>query len=106
MNPVFDVSISRKDRHGREANLVLPATPYEMQDALERLRVSSDVEVKTEILYSHGSKNLNFLPTAQGSLYEVNALAKQLASLEDYQSEAFEGLLKKEAFRSDQPIPI
>ncbi len=106
MNPVFDVSISRKDRHGRETNLTLPATPYEMQDALERLRVNSDTEIKTEILYSYSSKNLNFLPTAQGGLYEVNALAEKLASLENYQSEAFEGLLKKESFKSDQPIPI
>ena len=84
MNPVFDVSISRKDRHGRETNLTLPATPYEIQDALERLRVHSDSEVKTEILYSHSSKNLNFLPTAQGGLCEVNALAEELAGLEDY----------------------
>ena len=106
MSPVFDVSISRKEHHGREVNLMMPATPYELQDALERLRVSSDEEVKAEILYSQRSKYLNLLPIEQGGLYEVNALAEKMSSLEDWQQEAFNGLVKADAFKSDQPIPI
>ena len=106
MTPVFDVSISRKNHHGREVNLMMPATPYELQDVLERLRVSSVEEVKTEILYSQRSKYLNLLPIEFGGLYEVNALAEKMSSFEDWQLEAFDGLVKVDAFKSDQPIPI
>ena len=106
MIPVFDVSISRKNHHRREVNLMMPATPYEIQDALERLRVSSAEEVKAEILYSQRSKYLNLLPVELGGLYEVNALAEKMSSFEDWQQEAFDGLVKADAFKSDRPIPI
>ena len=106
MTPVFDVSIARTDHHGREVNLMMPVTLYELQDALERLRVSSDKEVKTEILYSQRSKYLNLLPIELGGLYEANALAGKMSSFEDWQQEALDGLMKADAFKSDQPIPI
>ena len=106
MTPIFDVSISRTDHHGREVNLMMPATPYELQDALERLRVSSAEEVKAEILYSRRNKYLNLLPIELGGLYEVNALAEKMSGFEDWQQEAFDGLVKADAFKPDQPIPI
>lgn len=43
---------------------------------------------------------------AAGSLYEVNALAKKMAGFEDWQKEAFDGMLKTDAFESSDPIPI
>ena len=54
----------------------------------------------------HTSKYLNLLPIELGGLYEVNALAEKMSSFEDWQQEAFDGLVKADAFKSDQPIPI
>lgn len=108
MKKIFDVYADKPGRPYNAAivDISLPATAYELLDVQERLRTANASEVEVEIIGSHTSKKMNLLPIEHGGLYEVNALAKQLASLEDYQSEAFEGLLKKEAFRSDQPIPI
>ena len=39
-------------------------------------------------------------------MYEVNALAEKMSSFEDWQQETFDGRVKADAFKSDQPIPI
>ena len=106
MNRIFDASISKAGGSGRTVNLQMPAMPYQMQDALEQLRADSSAEVKAEILYCHSSTTFNLVPTAPGGLYEVNELAQQLAGLEDWQQEAFDGLLKMEAARSGNPISV
>ena len=59
-----------------------------------------------QITYSHTSKYLNLLPIEHGGLYEVNALAEKMSSFEDWQQEAFDGLVKADAFKSDKPVPI
>lgn len=106
MNRIFDISITRTGGSGRNVNLQMPAMPYQMQDTLEQLRAGSSTEVQAEIRYCHSSTVLNMVPTAPGGLYEVNELAQQLAGLEDWQKEAFDGLLKMEAAKSRNPIPV
>ncbi len=106
LNRIFDVSIKKAGGSERNVKLQMPAMPYQMQDALEQLRAGSSTEVQTEIRYCHSSTVLNMVPTAPGGLYEVNELAQQLAGLEDWQQEAFDGLLKMEATKSKNPIPV
>lgn len=106
MNQIFNVSISKRDGSLTSADLTLPATPYQLADALEQLRADGAENVKAKISYCHSSGILNLLPTASGNLYEVNALAEKMASFEDWQREAFDGMLKADAFESSDPIPI
>ena len=106
MNQIFNVSISKRDESLTSADLTLPATPYQLVDALEQLRADGAENVKAKISYCHSSGILNLLPTASGNLYEVNALAKKMAGFEDWQKEAFDGMLKTDAFESSDPIPI
>lgn len=106
MNQIFNVSISKRDGSLTSADLTFPATPYQLADALEQLRADGAENVKAKISYCHSSGILNLLPTAAGNLYEVNALAKKMAGFEDWQKEAFDGMLKTDAFESSDPIPI
>lgn len=106
MNLIFNVSISKRDGSLTSADLTFPATPYQLADALEQLRADGAENVKAKISYCHSSGILNLLPTASGNLYEVNALVKKMASFEDWQKEAFDGMLKTDAFESSDPIPI
>lgn len=106
MNQIFNVSISKRDGSLTSADLTFPATPYQLADALEQLRANGAENVKAKISYCHSSGILNLLPTAAGNLYEVNALAKKMAGFEDWQKEAFDGMLKADAFESSDPIPI
>jgi len=106
LNQIFNVSISKRDGSLTSADLTFPATPYQLADALEQLRADGAENVKAKISYCHSSGILNLLPTAAGNLYEVNALAKKMAGFEDWQKEAFDGMLKTDAFESSDPIPI
>ena len=106
MNLIFNVSISKRDGSLTSAGLTFPATPYQLADALEQLRADGAENVKAKISYCHSSGILNLLPTASGNLYEVNALAEKMAGFEDWQREAFDGMLKADAFESSDPIPI
>lgn len=106
MNEIFNVGISKRDGSLRSVSLTLPATPYQLIDAMEQLRVDTAENVKADIYYCHSSTTLNLLPTASGGLYEVNALAEKMAGFEEWQKEAFDGMLKVDAFESSEPIPI
>ena len=106
MNQIFNVSISKRDGSLTSADLTFPATPYQLADALEQLRADGAENVKAKISYCHSSGILNLLPTASGNLYEVNALAKKMSGFEDWRKEAFDGMLKTDAFESSDPIPI
>ena len=106
MNQIFNVSISKRDGSLTSADLTFPATPYQLADVLEQLRADGAENVKAKISYCHSSGILNLLPTASGNLYEVNELARKMAGFEDWQKEAFDGMLKADAFESSDPIPI
>ncbi len=108
MKKIFDVHAAKPGRpcNAPTVDISLPATPYELLDVQERLRAANESEVTAQITYSHTSKYLNLLPIEHGGLYEVNALAEKMSSLEDWQQEAFDGLVKADAFKSDKPAPI
>lgn len=89
-----------------EAFLNLPASPYEMLDAMDKLRLSegSDVQFRVDEYYRFGSL-VPFLsePT---DLCALNALAQKLSELDDRQEVAFEGLLKMEIEKKGEPIGL
>lgn len=78
------------------AELCLPATDYELLDALDKLRLEGGEEPKWEVLQYHAFPQL--APFLDGGLVELNALARKLSELDERQSAAFEGLLQIEAF--------
>ena len=108
MKKIFDVHATKLGRayNAPIVELSLPAAPYELLDVKERLRTANESEVNVQIINSYTSKYLNLLPIEHGGLYEVNALAEKMSSFEDWQQEAFDGLVKADAFKSDKPIPI
>ena len=108
MKKIFDVHAAKPERpyNAPTVDISLPAAPYELLDVQEQLRAANASEVTVQITYSHTSKYLNLLPIEHGGLYEVNALAEKMSSFEDWQQEAFDGLVKADAFKSDKPIPV
>ena len=89
-----------------EAFLILPASPYEMLDAMDKLRLSegSDVKFRVDEYYRFGSL-VPFL-SEPNDLYALNALAQKLSELDDRQEIAFEGLLKMEVEKKGGPIGL
>ena len=108
MQKIFDAYVTKPGRpyNAAAVTLFLSATPYELLDVQERLRTADASETEVEVVSCHTSKYLNLLPIELGRLYEVNALAEKMSSFEDWQQEAFDGLVKADAFKSNQPIPI
>ena len=86
-----DLSVSKA-----YAGLSLPATPYELQDAIERAHLDDGAEVYIEILDYTEFKFLEPYLEDGNDLYALNALAEKLATLEQWQIDAFEGLLLME----------
>lgn len=75
------------------AKLDLPASPWEVWDAMEKVRLQTDdilyMEIEDYFAFEYLSPHLDGLDI---SLNEVNDLAAQLAALDEVQGIAFEGL--------------
>ena len=85
------------------ADIALPATYYELQDAIEKTRVRGENRYYMELTEYEGFLFLEPYLEEADDLYELNALAEKLASLEPWQVDALEGLIlmeeaKKEPF--------
>ena len=90
---VFEVELS----HGQYCTtLNLPATDYELLDALDALRMQPPDAPEWEMTYYEGFPELADLIENAGDLYEVNALAKVMAEHNCRQDAAFEALIKEE----------
>ena len=93
--PVFQAEISHRyiSENKGSAELTLPATCFEIQDALERAGLEAGDEAFCEII---GYPRFPFLEDClEFTLdpYALNALAEKLDSLADWQRDAFEGLV-------------
>ena len=79
------------------AKLELPASPWEVWDAMEKVRLQTDdilyMEVEDYFAFEYLSPHLDGLEI---SLNELNDLAAQLAALDEVQGIAFEGLFSME----------
>ena len=98
-NKVFEVALSNPD-NGAYTTLALPAEPYAVLDAWDRLRPAPDTAILWEI-GDYGEFTCLF-PTLQSGedFPALNALAERLARLDSRQRTAFEALVRLESSRS------
>ena len=79
------------------AKLDLPASPWELWDALDKVRLQKDdilyMEIEDYFAFEYLSPHLDGLDI---SLNELNDLAAQLAALDEVQEVAFDGFLRME----------
>ena len=79
------------------AKLDLPASPWELWDALDKVRLQKEdilyMEIEDYFAFEYLSPHLDGLDI---SLNELNALAAQLAALDEVQEVAFDGFLRME----------
>lgn len=82
------------------AKLEMPASPWEVWDAMEKVRLQTDdilyMEIEDYYAFEYLSPHLDGLDI---SLNELNDLAAQLAALDEVQGIAFEGMLSIEVQR-------
>ena len=82
------------------AKLELPASPWEVWDAMEKVRLQTDdilyMEIEDYYAFAYLAPHLDGLEI---SLNELNNLAAQLAALDEVQGIAFEGLFSIEVQR-------
>lgn len=103
---IFEVELSRWNPSGANpsAQIALPATPYELADALEKARITGDTVYSAEVL----SCKLDYLPqfiAPDINLYELNHLAQRLSSLSAWELDCFEGMVMMDAVQT-QYAPI
>ena len=108
MYSVFDIYLTKRGGLNDEAyaTLSLPASPYEILDALEKARPDSPNEVDLMVEEYHGCEYLAKYILPQSDLYGLNALAEKLSELTDDEVIAFHGLVQTEADKQDSRISI
>ena len=91
---VFSVYMGNPDNHNH-AELELPATPWELLDALDKLRLENGQQLYWQV---EDIGRYDFLaPHLDGyDLYQFNALAEQLSTFSNTDAAAFEGLVEME----------
>lgn len=104
MDKVFRVELSGGNR--RYCELGLPATNYEMLDALERLQLKPGDKPDWEIIWSSGFHFLRVHLTGECDLYQLNALTTRLGQMNSCDKIAFEGLFNMEVAKKYGPISI
>ena len=99
---IFKIEISRPGAFGvnTAAEVSLPATPYELVDALDKARVTDErVIYSVEILRSE----LDYLPqfiSSSVNLYELNHLAQRMAAFNEWEMNCFEGMVMMDAIQN------
>ena len=96
---IFGVYLAKQDAPDSEANvrLKLPASPWELHDAMDKVQLQENEELYLEVDDYYGFEYLApHLDGSDISPNELNELARQLAALDEVQGIAFEGLLSME----------
>ena len=102
MDKAFTVSLCNPDKD-TYVTLELPADPYAVLDAWERLRLAPDTRVEWE-MEDYGEFPVLFPGLQSGEGFPaLNALAERLVSLSEQQRTAFEGLVKLQDGRPMEP---
>ena len=104
MRNVFEVELGA--RSGHFTQLILPAAPYAMLDALEKLRLGNGEAPTWCILSVFNCERIADFMDEDGALFELNALCQQLALLNEGQLAIVEGLVKMEYEQGAQPVPL
>ena len=103
MAKVFSVELS--DGANRFAELTLPATDYELLDALDKLQLQPGASPQWEI-YEHTHFQYLEVFVSDCSLYELNSLSRKLGNMDHDQLGAFEGLFKMALDKREGPMSI
>ena len=96
---IFEVYLAKEDVPNNEAyaKLELPASPWELWDAMEKVRLKDGEALYMEIDDYYAFEYLApHLEDLDISLNELNDLAARLATLDEVQGIAFEGLFSME----------
>ena len=105
MRKVFEVELSSQD--GFCAELTLPATPYALLDAVEKLELADGEAPQWELLSAFDAGYIfQHMDQDNGSLSELNALARQFARLSESEITIFEGLAAMERIPMGQSVPL
>lgn len=99
---IFGIYLAKLDAPNSEAHarLELPASPWELHDAMDKVQLQENEELYLEIDDYYGFEYLApHLMELDASLNELNDLAGQLAVLDETEQEAFDGLLRLEIQR-------
>ena len=96
MTKIFCVYAARTDLPdgGAEAALDLPASPYEILDARDMLRLKTGESMKFRVEECYRFPFLAPFLSGQNDIYELNALAQKLSELDERQETAVAGLLQ------------
>ena len=96
---IFGIYLAKLDAPNSEAHarLELPASPLELHDAMDKVQLQTDdilyMEIEDYYAFEHLAPHLDGLEI---SLNELNDLAARLATLDEVQGIAFEGLFSME----------
>lgn len=105
MRKVFEVELSSQD--GLCAELALPATRYALLDAVEKLELADGEAPQWELLSAFDAGYIfQHMDQDNGSLSELNALARQFARLSESEITIFEGLAAMERIPMGQSVPL
>lgn len=106
MDKVFHIRAFSSPNGGyREVELDLPATDYELLDAMEQLRLEDG---KHPYLEFHAVEEYDYLNKRipETDIFPLNALAKRLAELDTRVMAVFEGLVCTDIQKGGETIPI
>lgn len=103
MNKVFDVELY--DDNGESCKLSLPATDYELLDALEQIQKIPREQPEWEISRNSDFQFLHKMIEGR-NLYAVNDLSRKLGSMDQGQRAAFEGLLRMACLKQEESVSV
>lgn len=104
MRKMLKVDLCNEERCYTE--LTLPATPYTVLDALEKLQLDKGAPSHWVIADKLQLKALTEYLDPNGSFFELNALCQQLSLLNERQLAIVEGLVKMECSDGTSHVPL
>lgn len=108
MDEILKIYIAKANTPESEAyaTLSLPTEPFAFFDALDKARIMQDDTIYFEVEDYFAFEFMEPFITDSDNLLELNALCQKLSKLDDMQEAAFEGLLKMEIAKKDDPISV
>ena len=104
MDNAFCIALYGK--HNQYCCLELPATYYQLQDAMDKLQMAPGEKPDLELLHPGAFPFLHDHLGSDCDLYQLNTLLTRLEGLSDMEKAAFEGLVQMEAAKDYGPIPL
>ena len=105
MRKTFEVHIENAGTQ-KQTDLLLPATPYRLMDAVDKLCLREEDKIRTEIRQYHDYGFLESIQQKNPGLFELNLLAQRLSELNETERAAFCGLVQMDAgSQQDNTLP-